>query len=545
METPPGATKALQKQVAEHITGRPTRKLFGTFGGVFTPTLLTILGVIMYLREGWVVGNAGLLGAWLIIIVAYVITTFTSLSMASITTNMRIGSGGAFSIISQSLGLEVGGSIGIPLYLSQALAVAMYIFGFRSGWQWIFPEHPPLLIDLGVFVVLFVIAYISAELAFKVQYLIMAVILVSLVAIGATLFLDTPRYPIQWWGEFPGEAQSGFKGVGFWVLFAVFFPAANGIMAGANMSGDLKAPRRSIPIGTLAAVGISLLIYLFLAWWLAISASPKDLLNNYTILIDRAAWGPAVVAGLLAVTFSSALSSLVGGPRILQALAEHRIIPASRWLEKRSAWGEPRNAMLLTGVIVLSAMMLRDLNAIAPLVTMFFLITYGMINVVLLLEQSLRLVSFRPLLRIPRAVPLIGTLGCIAVMMIVSPTFGIIAIIMVIALHGYLIRKHLRAPFGDVRSGLFMAMAEWAAKRIQTLTGPREKSWKANLLLPVEESNQILKRYDLLRDIAYPKGFVRLLGLAEGKRQSEMHDNLPLVAERFVDRLQTQTQLAN
>ncbi len=223
VEVPPGAKKELRKEVAEHITGQPTRKLFGTFAGVFTPTLLTILGVIMYLREGWVVGNAGLLGAWLIILISYVITTTTALSMASITTNMRIGAGGAFSIISQSLGLEVGGSIGIPLYLSQALAVAMYLFGFRSGWLWIFPEHSPLLIDLGAFVLLFVIAYISADLAFKVQYLIMAIILVSIGAVGATLFMDTPRYPIQWWGTFPGEAQSGFKGINFWVLFAVFF----------------------------------------------------------------------------------------------------------------------------------------------------------------------------------------------------------------------------------------------------------------------------------------------------------------------------------
>ena len=131
-ETPRGAKKALQKEVAEHITGQPTRKLFGTFGGVFTPTLLTILGVIMYLREGWVVGNAGLLGAWLIIVIAYVITTFTSLSMASITTNMRIGAGGAFSIISQSLGLEVGGSIGIPLYLAQATGMPC-IFAMDGG----------------------------------------------------------------------------------------------------------------------------------------------------------------------------------------------------------------------------------------------------------------------------------------------------------------------------------------------------------------------------------------------------------------------------
>ena len=121
---------SIQDRVASKTFAR-----FGTFQGVFCPTLLTILGVIMFLRMGWVVGQVGLFGAWSIILLASCITLFTALSVSSITTNIRIGSGGAFSIISQSLGLEVGGSIGIPLFLCQALAVALYVFGFREGWQ--------------------------------------------------------------------------------------------------------------------------------------------------------------------------------------------------------------------------------------------------------------------------------------------------------------------------------------------------------------------------------------------------------------------------
>src|SRR6056297_3532315 len=139
------------KNLKEQVEDKKKIKLFGTFTGVFLPTLLTILGVIMFLREGWVVGNAGLLGAWLVILLAFGITGFTGLSLSSIATNIRVGAGGAFNIISQSLGLEVGGSVGVPLYLSQALAVSMYIFGFRAGWLWVFPEHSPLLVDLMAF----------------------------------------------------------------------------------------------------------------------------------------------------------------------------------------------------------------------------------------------------------------------------------------------------------------------------------------------------------------------------------------------------------
>ena len=195
----------------------PTSKMkkFGTFGGVFTPTLLTILGVIMYLRLGWVVGNAGLLGAWLIIIISFLITLCTALSMSAITTNIRIGAGGAYAIVSQALGLEVGGSLGIPRYVSQGLAVTMYIFGFREGWLGIFPEHNAFLVDVIVFGVLFSIAYISANLAIKTQFIIMGIIVLSLVSIVIAAYEGSMANPVSdalSWGSFKGSTENDFSG---------------------------------------------------------------------------------------------------------------------------------------------------------------------------------------------------------------------------------------------------------------------------------------------------------------------------------------------
>jgi len=510
---PPAEARSLQGQVAEQKS--PSRKNFGTFSGVFVPTLLTILGVIMYLREGWVVGNAGLLGAWLVILLSFGITGFTGLSLSSIATNIRVGAGGAFNIISQSLGLEVGGSVGVPLYLSQALAVSMYIFGFRAGWLWLFPDHSPLLVDLGVFALIFVIGFISAGLAFKIQYLILAVIVASLISVVVSAFQGSMVEEVTWWGSFPGAPEGGFQGIGFWAVFAVFFPASTGIMAGANMSGELENPRRNIPVGTLSAIGISIVIYLALAYWLARVAGEDALVENYTIMVDRAAWGPVVLAGLLGATFSSALSSLVGAPRILQALGQHRILPAGGWLSRRAGNGEPRNAFLFTGAIVLGALMLRNLNAVAPLITLFFLITYAMINVVVFLEQSMGLVSFRPLLRIPRFVSGLGALGCIFAMFVVNPAFSLVAVAVVLGIHGILIRRHLEAPFGDVRSGLFVALAEWAAQKVGSIPVSRERTWKANLLVPVEDPGRLRHRLGLYRDMAYPNGFVKVVGLTD------------------------------
>lgn len=501
---------------SDDATPTPSGRKYGTFGGVFTPTLLTILGVIMYLRTGWVVGNAGLVGSLLIIGLSFGITMTTALSMSSITTNIRIGAGGAYSIISQSLGLEVGGSVGIPLYLSQALAVTMYIFGFREGWLWVFPDHPPLLIDLVTFAVIFGIAYASAGLAFRVQYGILAVIIGSLISVGVAAYMGSMQYSIeevQLWGDFMGDPEDGFPGTSFWVVFAVFFPAATGIMAGANMSGELKDPRSSIPAGTLGAIGVSFVVYVLVAVWLARSASPQELASNYTIMIDRAYWGPAVVAGLLGATFSSALASTVGAPRILQALGNHDILPNGEWIAVRTDRGEPRNAIVITGGIVLATLMMRDLNAIAPLITMFFLITYTMINFVVFTEQTLGLVSFRPLLQIPRTVSLLGVVGCLFAMFIVNPTFSLMALAVVILFYGLLLRRSLSTDVADVRSGLFVSLAEWAAKQVSDLSTSQERAWKPNLLVPVESTETLRGTFSLLQDIAAPKGSVKLLGL--------------------------------
>ena len=317
-------------------------KKFGTFGGVFTPTLLTILGVIMYLRLGWVVGNAGLLGAWLIIIFSFLITACTALSMSSITTNIRIGAGGAYAIVSQSLGLEIGGSLGIPRYLSQGLAVTMYIFGFREGWLIIFPDHPAFLIDVVVYLLLFGIAYKSANLAIQTQYIIMAIILASFISIGIAAYLGSMQYPtieVAKWGSFQGSLENDFKGSDFWLVFAVFFPASTGIMAGANMSGELENPRKSILVGTMWAIVVSFVIYMLLALWVARSCSEYELLHDYNIMMELSYWSPAVIAGVLGATFSSALASILGSSRILQAMGAHDVLPKGKWLAKRNKGG--------------------------------------------------------------------------------------------------------------------------------------------------------------------------------------------------------------
>ena len=490
------------------------KKTFGTFSGVFTPTTLTILGVIMYIRQPWVVGNAGVVGALAIVLLSVAITLTTALSLSSITTNVRIGSGGAFSLISQSLGLEIGGAIGIPFYFAQAIAVAMYIFGFREGLQTLTPGINPFILDIGIFALVMTIAFISTSFAFKIQYVILGVIVLSLVSIYGALFVNDLNFNVEWFGKYPGSIENNFKGSSFWIVFAVFFPAVTGVMAGANMSGDLTNPRKSIPVGTLSSVVITTVIYVSLIFVAAVLADPTELAANYNIFIDKALFGPIVLAGLLGATLSSALGSFVGAPRILLALGEKNILPKSNFLSNLSKRGEPVNAMLITAVIVLIGISLRNLNTIAPILTMFFMITYAMVNIVALVEQTLGLPSYRPTLKIPTIVPAIGALGSIAIMFVMNVLVALFSLVFIVIFYLYLVKMNIKSAAGDSRSGLFTALAEWATKKTNNLRQEKEvRSWRPDLLMPVTMPKELRSSFKLIHSIIYPKGSIKILAL--------------------------------
>ncbi len=506
-------------------TSPSPRKKYNTFEGVFKPTLLTILGAIMYLRIGWVVGNAGLWGGLTIVLLSVSITVATGLSIASIATNTRMGEGGPYAMISKSLGLEIGGSVGVPLFVSQALAAAMYIFGFREGWLFLFPKHSPLLIDFTVFLVIFIIAYISAGFAFRVQYLVLILIILSLISIFSSSLTWESSQTWQEWGDFPN--------INFWGVFAVFFPATTGIMSGVNMSGELENSRKNIPIGTLSAITLSTIIYVILCWWVARAAPPQELINNYTILVEKSRWQFLVLMGLLAATFSASLSSLVGAPRILTALAKDGVIPWGNGLAKLSKNGEPRRALLVSATIVLLALLLRDLNAIAPLITLFFLLTYATINLVVLVESSLGLMNFRPTFRVPIVVPLYGILGCILAMLVIRPFLSLVAIAIVLAIYLRLVSLPKEKRPADVRSGIFTAIAQWSAMKVIQLDLTNVRAWKPTFLVPIEDGSQLLGEFRLLLDLSQPEGFLQLLGIAINHQGETLSLQLRELASSF------------
>ena len=481
-----------------------TEKKFGTFNGVFRPTILTILGVMMYLREGWLVGNAGLVGGILVILACYLITGTTALSISSITTNIRVGSGGVFAIISQSLGLEVGGAVGIPLYLAQGLSVALYISGFVETWMFIFPEHQRIIVVLVVFSLAFIISFFGAQLVFRVQFFVMlgtvAALISMLVGLPDVTLNTSPRL----WGDFPEANMQE--------LFAIFFPAATGIMVGASMSGSLTTPRRSIPRGTMSAWALSGVIYLFLAVWYALTGTSEELCDTTRIFaVDHAFNGTLVLVGIMSSCFSATLSSMVAAPRVLQSLAIQRIVPMRNFLARESN-GDPRNATIFTAALSLVALLLGDLDTLAPVLTMFFLVIYFMINMVLFIEHRLKMVSFRPIFRIPGGVPLLGSLASLTAILIISPIMGFMAIAFCLGIYVYLDHKRLQTPWETVHSGIFTGIAHWAAKKVMQndANGSLKRSWKPDMLVPVERSLQLEGLYRILKALTTPRGSVQV-----------------------------------
>ncbi len=478
---------------------------FGFFGGVFTPSILTILGVIMYLRFGWVVGNAGLSGALVIVVVSHLITASTGLSISSIATNRRVGAGGAYFIISRSLGAPSGAAIGIPLFLGQALSVSFYVVGFVESLGDLVPMVPPKVAGTVVLLLLTAVAAKSAELAIKSQYVVMAAILLSLVSFFAGQPAGAPADTA--WAPVEGAAPFG-------KVFAVFFPAVTGIMAGVGMSGDLRDPRRALPRGTLLAILAGFVVYMIFPIWLAKNATAAELVQNKRIVWDIARWDVLIYAGVWGATISSAVGSLLTAPRTVQALASDGLAP--RILARGSGpHNEPRYAFAATFVLAQGGILFGNLDAIANLLTMFFLATYGFTNLACGLERWAASPSFRPDFRVPSWVSLGGALACFYVMSIIDLVAMVGAIAIGALIFVYTQRRALNTTYGDARHGIWSAMVRTALQRLRR-TEFHPLNWRPNVVIMgggVEKRPHLL---ELGSTIVQDQGIVTYFHLLKG-----------------------------
>ncbi len=509
----------------------PSQKRFGFFGGVFTPSVLTILGVIMYLRTGWVVGQVGLGGALLIILLAHVISIATGLSVSSISTNRMVKTGGAYYMISRSLGASAGTAIGFPLFFAQAISVTFYIVGFTESLSVIYPNLNARLISSIVLLILTLISLRSADLAIRAQYIIMTVILLSLLSffVGSTgtatasTAAASGQHTVVWWNS---------KGLSFSQVFAVFFPAVTGIMAGVSMSGDLKDPRRAIPAGTMLAIAVGMLIYITIPIVLAMR-SPMDALSGDKYIMWKTSWFPSLIfLGVWGATLSSAVGSILGAPRTLQALAIDGLAP-SIFAKGYGPTAEPRAGLILTFVLAQVGILIGSLDLIAPVLTMFFLATYGVTNLACGLERWADSPSFRPTFKLPAWVSMAGALACFYVMSIINFPAMLAALAISALLFTYAQRRQLDATWGDARHGIWAALLRSALLQLHR-SNYHPINWRPNMIILGGNPNKRGYLLEIGSSIAQQKGIVSYFHLLSGSvdEQSEHRKYLGRVLEK-------------
>jgi len=466
----------------------------GTFAGVFTPSILTILGIILFLRLSYVVGNAGLIAALAIIVAANFISISTTFSLAAIATHLRVKAGGDYYLISRTLGLGFGGAIGIVLFAAQAISVGFYAIGFAEAAaalaQW---DHPAAvrLIAGAALVALLGLAWKGADWAMRFQYAIMAL---TVVALAAFFIGGIDRWEMS---RFESNLALPAGGPSLWVLFAVFFPAVTGFTQGVSMSGELREPGRSIPLGTFMAVGLSFSIYIAVAVVIA-GALPNDVLaEDYGAMKRTAVWSFLIDAGIFAATLSSALASFMGAPRILQSLASDRIFPLLQPFARGvGPSSNPRRGIVLTAVVAFSIVAIGDLNAVAPIVSMFFLVSYGLLNYATYYEARGRSPSFRPRFALyHERISLIGALACLLAMLVIDVQAGVLAGAVVAGIYYYLRARGVPARWADSRRSHHLQQV-----REHLIAAAREpehaRDWRPQLMVfsdDVERRGQLLQ----------------------------------------------------
>lgn len=503
---------------------------FGT-APVFLTAISTILGAVMFLRFGYSVGEVGFLGTLLIILIGHLVTIPTAMALAEIATNQKVEGGGEYFIISRSFGLNIGASIGLALYLSQAISVAFYIIAFAESFEaikpWVASEFGYEIYDNRLFSIpalLLLIALMvtkGADLGMKALYVVVAILFLSLVF----FFLGTTDYATTY------DSSQLFASIesdkGFFYVFAIIFPAFTGMTAGVGLSGDLKDPKKSIPLGTLAATIVGMIIYVFIALKLSYSASPEDLTTDQLIMSKIALWGPIIPIGLAAATISSALGSFMVAPRTLQAIGSDDVIPNRKvngFVSKGTAKNnEPRNATIITSIIALVFVMMGDVNAVAEVISMFFMVTYGSLCLISFMQHFAADPSYRPSFKSKWYLSLLGAILCIYLMFKINAGYAIASILLMVGIYFYITFNNENKKG---MASIFQGVIHQFNRNLQVFLQKSDKEsnddyWRPGVICLSKDTFKRFSQFELMKWISHKYGFGTFIHFEQGYYSKE------------------------
>ncbi|KAM9481382.1 solute carrier family 12 member 1 [Clarias gariepinus] len=487
---------------------------FGWVKGVLVRCMLNIWGVMLFIRLSWVFGQAGSGLGIIIILLSLVVTTLTGLSMSAICTNGVVRGGGAYYLISRSLGPEFGGSIGLIFAFANAVAVAMYVVGFSETVVDLLKESDAMMVDetndiriIGCITVVLLlgISVAGMEWEAKAQIVLLVILLVAIVNVFVGTVIPATKdkkskgffsYQASIMAEnFTPDFRDGET---FFSVFAIFFPAATGILAGANISGDLEDPQSAIPIGTLLAIFITGMTYLGIA--LCVSGTvvrdatgnvndtiipgsscnfstacnfgydfsvcshtkcPYGLMNNFQVMTMVSGFGPLITAGTFSATLSSALASLVSAPKVFQALCKDNIYKALHFFAKgHGKNNEPIRGYVLTFAIAVAFILIAELNVIAPIISNFFLASYALINFSCFHASYAKSPGWRPAYKYYNMwLSLFGAVLCCAVMFVINWWAALLTYAIEIFLYIYVTVKKPDVNWGSSKQAVTFVSA--------------------------------------------------------------------------------------
>ena len=569
---------------------------FGT-APVFFTAISTILGAVMFLRFGFAVGNVGLMGTIAIVLIGHAVTIPTAMAIAEIATNQKVEGGGEYYIISRSFGLVIGSSIGIALYFSQAISVAFYIIAFAEAFgslfsylqshyelpatvTWLLQQKQTVSVP-ALFLLTLIILYKGASLGVKALYVVVFTLFLSLIAffLGKTEYSqthsldpfasvetssfnssntsDTATLPPLFNDSSRIDQASDFSRadnlpeekpvpVSFFIVFAIIFPAFTGMTAGVGLSGDLRNPGKSIPLGTLGGTICGMVVYMFIAYKLAVSASPEDLANTQHLVMADIAWQGwlLIPIGLAAATISSALGSILVAPRTLQAIARDKILPSlyiNNWLARgRGKNDEPHNATLITVAIAFVFVMMGGLDFVAGIISMFFMVTYGSLCLISFLQHFAADPSYRPTFRSRWYLSLFGALACLGLMFFINVGYALLALMMMMVFY-FLVSYY--NPDKNNMAVIFQGAIFQLSRRLQVFLQKAEKeksaSWRPSVVCISENSFERYAAFDLLRWISYKYGFGTYIHKITGYLSKATNKEAKACKSRLIKRSET------
>ncbi|XP_076139115.1 solute carrier family 12 member 9 [Alosa pseudoharengus] len=536
---------AVARRKAAH--GQPQK--LSTFFGVVIPTLLSMFSVVLFLRIGLVVGQCGLYQTVAMFLVAYFIISMTVLSVCAISTNGALDAGGAYYMISRALGPEFGGSMGIMFFLANVCGSALYVLGLveallatfgapedgsRGGVYEVLPVGYwwSVLYGSAILLLCLLVCLVGAHIYAKATFLIFLVVMVVLLTVLGSFFAVPPHSitlpatsppPVANASAPPTTANfTGFKldtllgnleadytvdyttgmMMSFATVFAVMFNGCTGIMAGSNMSGDLKNPSFSIPRGTITAVIFTFIIYNLLSLMVACSCDRVLLQRDYSFLRDINVWHPFVIIGVYSSTLSAAMSNLIGASRILYALARDDLFGRVLSPAKRtSKSGNPWMSVLLSWFLVQLVLFSGKLNTIASIVTIFFLLVYAAVDLACLMLEWASAPNFRPTFRyFTWHTCVLGIVGCAVMMFLINAIYASASIAFMLLL---LLLIHYLSPtcsWGYISQALIFHQVR---KYLLMLDVRKDhvKFWRPQVLLMVANPRGSLGLISFINDI--------------------------------------------